>query len=61
MRKKNPVSLDGMIDGLMEDERHAPFEPADTRPLVWEVVAQHEQTDRIRAALVGIPAEFTMS
>src|SRR5215831_13780027 len=29
LRKKRPVSL----DGLMEDEEHPRFEPADTRPL----------------------------
>jgi RNA polymerase sigma-70 factor (ECF subfamily) len=53
LRKKSPVSL----DGLMEDEEHAPLEPADTRPMAWEVVHQHEQTEHISAALVGIPAE----
>jgi RNA polymerase sigma-70 factor (ECF subfamily) len=54
LRKKNPVSL----DGLAEDEDHAPLEPADTRLLAWEVVAQHEQAERISAALVSIPAEY---
>src|ERR1019366_4152373 len=34
LRKKSPVSL----DGLMEDEERAPLEPADTRPMAWEVV-----------------------
>ena len=58
LRKKSPLSLDGMIDGLMEDERHAPFEPADTRPMAWEIVRQHEQAERISAALVSIPAEY---
>jgi len=58
LRKKSPVSLDGMIDGMMEDERHAPLEPADTRPMAWEVVAQHEQAERVSAALVSIPAEY---
>jgi len=58
LRKKSPLSLDGMIEGLMEDERHAPFEPADTRPMAWEVVQQHEQAERIGAALVSIPAEY---
>jgi RNA polymerase sigma-70 factor, ECF subfamily len=58
LRKKSPLSLDGMIDGLMEDERHAPLEPADTRPMAWEVVQQHEQAERISAALVSIPAEY---
>ncbi len=54
LRKKSPLSL----DGLMEDEEHAPPEPADTRPMAWEVVQQHEQAERISAALVGIPAEY---
>jgi RNA polymerase sigma-70 factor (ECF subfamily) len=54
LRKKNPVSL----DGLMENEDAVPFEPADERPLAWEVMAQHEQAERIGAALVGIPAEY---
>ncbi len=54
LRKKSPVSL----DGLMEDEDHAPLEPADTRPTAWELVAQHEQAEHINAALAGIPAEY---
>jgi RNA polymerase sigma-70 factor, ECF subfamily len=58
LRKKSPVSLDGMIDGLAADERRASFEPADTRPMAWEVVQQHEQAERISAALVSIPAEY---
>ncbi len=58
LRKKSPLSLDGMIDGQMEDDRHAPLEPTDTRPMAWEVVQQHEQAERISAALVGIPMEY---
>jgi RNA polymerase sigma-70 factor (ECF subfamily) len=54
LRKKNPISL----NGLMEDEDHAPLEPADTRPMAWEVVHQHEQAERISAALINIPAEY---
>jgi RNA polymerase sigma-70 factor (ECF subfamily) len=54
LRKKSPVSL----DGLMEDEERASLEPADTRPMAWEVVQQHEQAERISAALVGIPVEY---
>ena len=54
LRKKNPVSL----DGLMEDEDHAPLEPPDTRPAAWEIVQQHEQAESINAVLVGIPAEY---
>src|SRR2546427_4091319 len=54
LRKKSPVSLDGM----MEDEDHAPLEPADTQPSAWEIVAQHEQAGRIGVALVSIPREY---
>ena len=53
LRKRNPVSL----DGLMEDEEHAPFEPADPRPMAWEVIQQQEEAERISAVLVSIPAE----
>jgi RNA polymerase sigma-70 factor (ECF subfamily) len=58
LRKKSPLSLDGINDGLMEDEDRAPLEPADTRPLAWEVVQQREQAERINAALVSISAEY---
>jgi RNA polymerase sigma-70 factor (ECF subfamily) len=54
MRRKAPVSL----DGLMNDEDHVPLEPADPRPLAWEVMAQHEQAERIGSALGGMPAEY---
>jgi RNA polymerase sigma-70 factor, ECF subfamily len=54
LRKKSPASL----DGLMEEKDHAPLEPADTRPLAWEVVARQEQAERISAVLAGIPAEY---
>src|SRR6202167_853483 len=54
LRKKSPVSL----DGLMENEDHAPLEPSDTRPMAWEVVQQHEQAERINVAMVRIPAEY---
>jgi RNA polymerase sigma-70 factor, ECF subfamily len=54
LRKKKPLSL----DGLMEDEARAPFEPADPRPAAWEVVQQHEHAERISAALVSIPVEY---
>ncbi len=53
LRRKSPLSL----DGLMEDEEHAPVEPADTRPLAWEIVQQREQAERVSAVLVSIPAE----
>lgn len=54
LRRKAPVSL----DGLMDDEDHVPLEPADPRPLAWEVMAQHEQAERIGSALGGMPAEY---
>jgi RNA polymerase sigma-70 factor (ECF subfamily) len=54
LRRKSPVSL----DGLMDDEEHAPLELADPRPLASEVAAQHEQAERISAALVSIPAGY---
>lgn len=57
LRKKSPVSL----DGLMEDEDQASFEPVDARPMAWEVVQQHEQAERINAALMSIPAEYRES
>jgi RNA polymerase sigma-70 factor (ECF subfamily) len=54
LRRKSPVSLDAM----MENEDHTALEPADTQPLAWEVVQQHEQAECISAALIGIPAEY---
>jgi len=54
LRRKNPASL----DALMENEEHATFEPAAAGPAAWEVVQQHQQAERINAALVGIPAEY---
>jgi RNA polymerase sigma-70 factor, ECF subfamily len=55
LRRKSPVSLDGL---MADGERHAPFEPADTRPSAWELIAQHQQSEQISAALAGIPAEY---
>jgi len=54
LRKKNPVSL----DGLMGDEEHTPLEPADPRPMAWEVVQRQERAERIGAALLSIPVEY---
>ncbi len=54
LRKKNPVSL----DGLMGDEEHAPLEPADPRPMAWEVVQRQQQAEHIGAALLSIPVEY---
>lgn len=54
LRKKSPVSL----DAIMENEDHAPLEPADTQPMAWEVVQRHEQAERISAAMIGLPAEY---
>ena len=54
LRKKSPLSL----DGLMEDEEHAPLEPADPRPMAWELMQQDEQAERISEALLRVPAEY---
>src|SRR5215510_10895168 len=54
LRRKHPVSL----DGLMEDDEHAPLEPVDPKPSAWEVVAQHELAERISSALISLPAEY---
>src|SRR5690348_17842560 len=53
LRKKNPVSLDGM----MENEEHAPLEPTDPRPMAWEVMQRQEEAERVSSVLVSIPAE----
>lgn len=53
-RKKSPVSL----DGLMENEDHAPLDPPDPRPAAWQVVQQHERAENISAALAQIPLEY---
>jgi len=53
LRKRNPLSL----DGLMEHEVHTPFEPADPRPMAWEVIEQQEEAERVSSVLVSIPAE----
>src|SRR5215475_12090258 len=50
LRKKRPLSL----DGLMENEEHAPLEPADPQPLASELMQQHEQAERVSAALLSI-------
>jgi RNA polymerase sigma-70 factor, ECF subfamily len=54
MRRKNPVSLDGLLD----NEDHAPLDPVDIRPSALQIGAQHEHAERINAALVCIPAEY---
>src|SRR5579864_6414989 len=56
LRRKSAVSLDGLLRD--DDEERPALEPADTRPMAWEIVAQHEQAERINAALISIPAEY---
>jgi len=58
LRKKSAVSLDGLMEGTNDDEPRTRLDPPDTRPPAWEVVQQHEQAERINAALIGIPAEY---
>jgi len=55
LRKKNPLSLDGLME---QDEDHFSFEPMDMRPLALELLAQHQQLERISAALMSIPPEY---
>jgi RNA polymerase sigma-70 factor (ECF subfamily) len=54
LRKKRPDSL----DGLRESHPSLPLEPADPRPMAWEVLQQREHAEQIGAALTGIPAEY---
>jgi RNA polymerase sigma-70 factor (ECF subfamily) len=54
LRRKSPASL----DRLMDEDQPTGFEPVDNRPMAWELVAQHEQTERINRALTSIPAEY---
>jgi RNA polymerase sigma-70 factor (ECF subfamily) len=54
LRRKNPVSLDELI---ADDERTS-FEPVDTRPLQWEIMARNEQAEHINAVLIGMPAQY---
>jgi RNA polymerase sigma-70 factor (ECF subfamily) len=56
MRRKNPVSLDGLLDN--HDDDRAPLDPPDHRPSALEIAEQHEHADRISAALVCIPVEY---
>ena len=55
LRKKNPLSLDGLLE---KDEQYGWIEPADARPLALDVVAQLQQLERITQALSSIPAEY---
>jgi RNA polymerase sigma-70 factor (ECF subfamily) len=54
LRKKRPASLDGLLD----KEEGVSLDPPDLRPSALELVAQHEQAERISAALAGIAAEY---
>jgi RNA polymerase sigma-70 factor (ECF subfamily) len=54
LRKKKPASL----DGLLNEEEGVSLDPPDLRPSALELVAQHEQAERISSALVGIAAEY---
>lgn len=55
LRKKNPLSLDGLME---QEEDHFSFEPMDMRPLASELLAQHQQLERISGELMNIPAEY---
>jgi RNA polymerase sigma-70 factor (ECF subfamily) len=53
-RRKSTVSL----EGLVESGEHNSLEPVDDAPLAWEALAAHEQSEKITAALAGIPGEY---
>lgn len=55
LRRKNPVSLDGLME---QNEDDASLEPRDKRPLALEVLTQSQQLERISEALIAIPAEY---
>src|SRR5262249_56767966 len=55
LRKKNPVSLDGLME---QDEYYGSLEPRDVRPLALDVLARRQQLERISEALIAIPAEY---
>jgi RNA polymerase sigma-70 factor (ECF subfamily) len=55
LRKKSLISLDGLME---DDERHAPLEPADTRPSALDLLARGQQSEVIDAALDDIPSEY---
>lgn len=54
LRKKNPISL----DGLLLDEKQTEFDPTDARPAAWELAAQSQQAEHINAALADIPVQY---
>jgi len=54
MRRKRHVSLDAPAG----NEESAPIDPPDLSPSALDVVAQHEDAERIGAALVSIPSEY---
>jgi RNA polymerase sigma-70 factor, ECF subfamily len=53
LRRKSPVSL----DGLLEDDQNS-LEPADAHPAAWENLAQHQEREYIAASLADIPAPY---
>ena len=55
LRKKNALSLDGLME---QEEDHFSFEPMDMRPLASELLAQHQQLERISGELMNIPPEY---
>ena len=54
LRRKKPASLDGLLD----EEEGVSLDPPDLRPSPLELLAQHEQAERISEALTGIAAEY---
>ena len=54
LRKKSPVSL----DGLMDNDEHAPFEPADTRPWRGKLCGSTSKLSASARHWSSIPAEY---
>jgi RNA polymerase sigma-70 factor (ECF subfamily) len=54
LRRKNPLSL----EGLLQDGEQTIVEATDDRPSAWELVAQGQQGELINAALADLPTQY---
>ena len=54
LRRKNPISL----DGLLQDGEQAVVDATDSRPSAWELVAQSQQGEQVSAALADLPTQY---
>ena len=60
MRRKQPASLDGLMNGKDNDNNDAaPFDlPATGRPSAFDLTLQREQGEHIAAGMQHLPAEY---